>query len=435
MAPVMAAGQPEPVDHAPHPTVEAQLELPLAGVRVVELGRFAAGPACATLLADWGADVVKVEPPGGDPARGPGSLVAPEDGEVLSNPRYDVHNRSRRGLTLDLATPAGRAALDRVLDQSDVFVTNLSPAALDRLGLTPDDVAREHPRLVVAQVSGYDRDTPSGHRRSYDHGAFWSSAGVAMQFAAPDGVPPQPTGGFGDRATGSILAGAVVAALYRRERTGRGGLVTSSLVNTGLWLMASDVSDILASGEDQRHADRCEVGIPTLNCFRSSDGRWLWLQLMVPEPKWPDLLSALDAEWLDDDPRFRGGDAGRLRAAARPRIELLDEVFRGRRLEEWGKRLDEHGIAWAPVRTLVEAVQDPEVRASSAFLPIEGGQLSVNSPCRFVGAPPRPASRAPSIGEHTDELLVGYGFSADEIAALQVAAPATGEPAAVGRGQ
>jgi crotonobetainyl-CoA:carnitine CoA-transferase CaiB-like acyl-CoA transferase len=398
---------------------EARSDLPLAGIRVVELGRFAAAPACATLLADWGADVVKIEPLGGDPARGPGSVAGGPD--APPNPRFEVHNRTRRGLALDLSHLEGRSALDRILEQADVFVTNVSPVGLEHLQLDLQRLRERHPRLILAQISGYNLNTPAGRQRSYDHGAFWAYSGAASLFASADGEPPQPTGGFGDRAAGSILAGAIATALFRRERTGHGGLVTTSLVDTGLWLMASDVSDILVSGSTKRSADRRTAGIPTLNCFRTADGRWLWLQLMVPEAHWTALLRALDAEWLDDDPRFRGGDSANLRAASAPLIELLDEIFRERLLSEWDKRLTEHGITWAPVRSLDEAVADPVVRSSSAFVEIDyasGTQLSVNSPCRFVGTAHATVTRAPRVGEHGRAVLADYGFSGDEIAAL-----------------
>jgi crotonobetainyl-CoA:carnitine CoA-transferase CaiB-like acyl-CoA transferase len=399
------------------------VDLPLHGVRVIELGRFAAGPACATLLADWGADVVKVEPPSGDPARGPGSVADAAVGHP-ANPRFDVHNRTRRGLALDLSLAAGRAAFHRILDQADVFITNLSPAALEHLAIVPADLHEQHPRLIVAQISGYDLATPAARNRSYDHGAYWAYSGAASLFASPDGEPPQPAGGFGDRAAGSILAGAIGAALYRRERTGRGSYVTTSLVNTGLWLMASDVSDILATGHSGRKADRRSAGIPTLNCFRTADGHWLWLQLMVPENQWNALLRALDAEWLDDDPRFSGGDSAKLQAARIPLIEVLDEIFRGRPLPEWEKRLTEQGITWAPVRSLEEAVTDPAIRASSAFVEISSGDsthLSINTPCAFAGLASRRATRAPWVGEHTSDVLAAFGYTPPQIEALRAA--------------
>jgi len=372
---------------------------PLSGVRVIEVGRFAAAPACATVLADWGADVIKIEPPGGDPARGRGVI---EQGDApRMNPRFEVHNRSRRSVVLDLRLPGGRAAADQLIAAADVLLTNLSPPALRALSLDPPALRARHPRLVVAQVTGYDPGSPLADERSYDHGAYWSYSGAASLFTGRDGQPPQPAGGFGDRAAGSILAGAVAAALLRRERTGIGGHVTTSLASTGMWLMASDVSDVLATGRAHRASDRRQAAVPTVNCFRTSDARWLWIQVMDSHRDWPRLLSALDAPWLDEDPRFRGGDFARLRANREALIELLDELFRARSLSDWADRLTGHQVIWAPVRTLEEAVADSVTQASSAIVAFDDEfgmrHVTVNSPVLFDGATPgeRPARPRP----------------------------------------
>jgi crotonobetainyl-CoA:carnitine CoA-transferase CaiB-like acyl-CoA transferase len=396
---------------------------PLSGVRVIEIGRFAAGPACATVLADWGADVIKIEPPGGDPARGRG--VVERGGAPRVNPRFEVHNRSRRSVVLDLRIPGGRAVADRLLAAADVLVTNLSPPALLALSLGASELRARHPRLIVAQISGYDPATPLADERSYDHGAYWSYSGAASLFTGRDGQPPQPAGGFGDRAAGSILAGAVAAALFARERTGVGSDVTTSLASTGMWLMASDVSDVLATGRAHRASDRRQAPVPTVNCFRTSDARWLWLQVMEPEQDWPRLAAALDAPWLDEDPRFRGGDLARLRANREALIELLDELFRTRSLSEWGDRLAEHRVIWAPVRTLEEAVTDSAAQSSAAVIRFDDEfgtrHVSVNSPVLFDGATPRPATRAPEAGEDTIDVLASAGFTDSDIGALRQA--------------
>jgi len=275
---------------------------------------------------------------------------------------------------------------------------------------------------VLAQVRGYDDSTPLREDRSYDHGAFWSYSGVASLFPSPSGEPPQPAGGFGDRAAGMGLAGGVAAALYARLQSGHGSHVSTSLVNTAIWLMASDVSDVVSTGKARRSPHRRDAPIPTLNCFRTADARWLWLQVMQPERQWTSLLRALDANWLDDDPRFCDGRAESLRAHRSPLIELLDEIFNGRPLVEWVGRLTAEGIACAPVRSIDEVASDESVRASSAFIEYADergvGHVSVNSPCTFDGAYARNASRAPRVGEHTAEILADLGLATGEISAL-----------------
>jgi crotonobetainyl-CoA:carnitine CoA-transferase CaiB-like acyl-CoA transferase len=393
---------------------------PLSGVRVVEAGRFASAPSCATILADWGADVIKLEPPGGDPARGPGS-VGPANSAQRVNPRFDVHNRTRRSVALDLSVPAGRAVARRLVTTADVFLTNLRQTALTRLELDSTTLRAATPTLIYAQVTGYG-DADEENRRSYDHGAFWSYSGMAALFRDGTGTPPQPAGGMGDRASGSALAGAVCAALFGRQCTGRGEHVSVSLLGTAMWLMASDAADALRHPAPARGNDRLSAPIPTVNCFRCADGRWLWLQSMLPERDWDALLTALDARWLDDDPRFSGGD-GRLLAQAREALtEALDEIFRQRGAAEWCRRLSAAGLTVAEVRELSEAVRDPLVLGSGAIREVKhdgGAYATISSPCSFGDAPlaePRPA---PAAGADTEQILAELGITGSELTELR----------------
>jgi crotonobetainyl-CoA:carnitine CoA-transferase CaiB-like acyl-CoA transferase len=393
---------------------------PLSGVRVVEAGRFASAPSCATILADWGADVIKLEPPGGDPARGPGS-VGPANSAQRVNPRFDVHNRTRRSVALDLSVPAGRAVARRLVTTADVFLTNLRQTALTRLELDSTTLRAATPTLIYAQVTGYG-DADEENRRSYDHGAFWSYSGMAALFRDGTGTPPQPAGGMGDRASGSALAGAVCAALFARQCTGRGEHVSVSLLGTAMWLMASDAADALRHPAPARGNDRLSAPIPTVNCFRCADGRWLWLQSMLPERDWDALLTALDARWLDDDPRFSGGD-GRLLAQAREALtEALDEIFRQRGAAEWCRRLSAAGLTVAEVKELSEAVRDPLVLGSGAIREVKhdgGAYATISSPCSFGDAPlaePRPA---PAAGADTEQILAELGITGSELTELR----------------
>lgn len=388
---------------------------PLQGVRVVEIGRFAAGPSCATVLADWGADVVKLEPPGGDPARGAGMLAA-------TNPRFSLHNRSRRSVVVDLRLPAGQAVLHRMASRADVVVTNLRPGALRRLAADAATLLAGNPRLVVAEVSGWGPGTPLADEASYDHGAFWAYGGLADAFADAEGVPAQPTGGMGDRTAGGLLAGAVAAALLRRERTGRGGRVTTSLLATAVWMLGSELSDALASPGTRRPRDRRRTGYPTLNAFQAADGRWFWLQMMFPEAHWRTLVEVIEAPWLDRDPRFSGGDRSKLAAASPSLVDALDEIFRLRPLADWEVRFRAAGIPYSPVRQAHELTTDPVALASDAFVEVAGGPdgptRAVATPCRFHDAEAPAPGVAPEPGQHSADVLAEYGLAADEIAAL-----------------
>lgn len=386
---------------------------PLDGVRVVEVGHYAAGPACGAVLADWGAEVVKVEPPSGDAARGPGSTQA-----ISRNPRYELHNRNKLGLAIDLKTPAGRAVMERLLERADVFVTNLRPGALDRLGLAWGTVTDRHQRLVYGLVTGYGLGTLDEDRASYDHGAFWSAAGAADLFAS-GGVPAQPTGGMGDRVAGTALAGGIASALYEREHTGRGRLVTVSLFGTGLWMLGSEASDALAEGRVYRRRERAFQRIPTLNCFRAGDGAWFWLLLMEPARHWRKLVratgSSLLAAW---EPIAK--DARVLADRAPELIALLDEIFAARTLSEWAEIFGREDVWFSPVRTVEQAVRDASARVAGAIIPVVGcpGEEVVDTPVRFGSRPRAGSARAPDVGAHSRRVLESLGFAAEDVESL-----------------
>lgn len=393
---------------------------PLAGVRVVEAGRMAAGPACATILSDLGAAVVKVEPVDGDPARGPGRLVA--EGPKALNPRFELHNRGRRSIAVNVQAEKGRDIVLQLIDRADVFVTNMRPSALNRLALDWETLRGRNRQLVYAQISGYGLSPHTNDRPSYDHGAFWSYAGTAMSFAGAEGEPPQPSGGFGDRASSLALATGIMAALIERSRTGEGTQVSSSLLSTAMWLMGSDVSDVLGAGHVVRSSTRQNALYPTLNSYRCADGRWLWLEMMIPERQWDRLLAALDAPWLDEDERFKGGKQSTLGPHARELISILDGIFATRDLAHWRSVLDRHGVWHAPVHTLEEAVADEIVQNSGAFVdcPGAGGaRRAVASPVAFRGRPFPGISATPGVGEHTDSILEELGHSGEAIQTLR----------------
>jgi crotonobetainyl-CoA:carnitine CoA-transferase CaiB-like acyl-CoA transferase len=385
--------------------IDERVSGPLEGIRVVEVGLFAAGPACGAVLGDWGAEVVKVEPPTGDPARRPG-----RDGVTQRNPRHELHNRGKKGLALDLKSRDGREVMDRLLGRSDVLVSNLRPRALSRIELDWPRLAARHPALICGLVSGYGIGTGDENRASYDHGAFWSATGAASLFGA-GGIPAQPTGGMGDRVAGSLLAGGIAAALLERTRTGRGQLVTASLLGTGLWMIGSEASDALAFGAVRRKPDRLEQAIPTLNCFRAGDGRWFWLLLMEPARHWGKLVLATGSELLASE-RFRGGDPDTLREMSAEVTGELDRVFAARSLAQWTLIFDRNDIWHAPVREVSDAVRDPSAVAAGAVVGVVGrpGEQILNSPVMFTAHPRRALRPAPAVGEHGREVLASLGY-------------------------
>jgi|SRR5579872_4530307 len=394
---------------------------PLSGVHVVELGSMAAAAACGAQLASWGAAVVKVEPPSGERGRDSGAAAKALPGGRRVNPRFELHNRGKRSLALDLAKPRAQEVLDALLERSDVFVTNALPRVLERFGLAWDDVHPRHPHLVYGHITGYGRGTPDENRASYDHGAFWAQSGLAAAFSSPTGDPPPPSGGLGDRAAGLALAGAVCAARLGREREAasgrgsehRGALVATSLLRTGLWLQGSVVSDALATGRAPK-PDRYESGMPTLNWFRCADGRLLMLEVMDPEHEWGRLAAALDDEAITPE-GFGRGSRRELQAASAEVVRQMERIFARRPLEEWVRRLDSAGIRFEPVVDHAEVVSAGRARAAGAFLPSRHPDVpeALADPCT-LGTDPPVAPRAPSVGEHTAAVLSELGLSGEE---------------------
>ena len=390
---------------------------PLDGVKVVELGMWVAGPACAGILADWGADVIKLEPPGiGDPARTYQALF----GEVMpDNPIFETDNRSKRSVAVDLRVPEGQALALELLADADVFVTNLRRAALERWGLGPDEVLARNPRIVYQLITGYGMEGPDAGRPAYDIGGFWARSGVAGLLRAPDGPLPFQRGGMGDHPTGSSAAGAVCAALFSRERTGEGQLISTSLVRQGVYTIGFDLAVTLGWGAHIGIGSREQMGNPAMNNYVAGDGKAFWLIGQEGERHWPPLARVVGhADWLTDE---RFSTAMGRRQNAPELIGLLDEIFATKTLEEWAEVFDtEPDMFWAPVNEIDDVIVDPQVHAAGAFVSVPGdeGGMRVASPSDFYGTPWEARSVAPKLGQHTREVLASLGRTDAEIDGL-----------------
>jgi crotonobetainyl-CoA:carnitine CoA-transferase CaiB-like acyl-CoA transferase len=387
---------------------------PLEGIRVVELGMWVAAPAAATMMADWGADVVKVEAPAGDPNR---YTLRHVGQELDSEPPFETDNRGKRSVVLDLRTDDGREALERLLARADVFVTNLRPGALERLGLAPDEVRARHPRLVIGTLTGYGWQGPERDRAGYDVSAFWARPGIAAMLNPAGEPPPGIRPGLGDRAAAANLVAGVLAALLRRERTGEGGVVDVSLLRSGTYANGNDLALQNFFGKRGRTRPRTEHESPLYNCYQAADGRWFWLVGLEGNRHWPGLLKALGREDLGTDERFATGRARR--GHVRELIAAFDAEFARRPLLEWAERFDAEGVWWAPVQTLAEVVADPQAEAVGAFVeqPGMGGApplRTVATPVSFWGVDDKPRSGAPALGEHTAEVLTELGWDLDD---------------------
>jgi len=389
----------------------------LDGVRVVELGVWVAGPGTAGLLADWGADVIKIEPFAGDPARGFGPMLG---GSVEDNPVFELDNRGKRSIVLDLSRPEGLDVARRLIARADVFATNIRASALERLGLGPESLTGEFERLIYAIVSGYGLDGADADRAAYDVAAYWARAGIADSLRTPGGPLPFQRAGMGDHTVAMTGAAMISAALFERERTGRGQVVSTSLLRQGVYTIGFDVNIALMWGRTIDAGVRETMRNPSVNNYEAKDGTQFWIVGIEGDRHWPALARAVGRpEWLDD-PRFA---TARGRAVnARELISELDGLFATRTRAEWAERFDlEPDLFWAPVNSIDDVVSDPQFVASGAVVdvPDERGTLPMlASPADFGGAFPQPRWRAPRLGEHTEVVLEELGLDDRDIARL-----------------
>ena len=375
---------------------------PVEGIKVVELGVWVAGPATGGILADWGADVVKIEPPTGDPGRLFGRMLGCDLG---MNPPFEMDNRSKRSVVLDLTTDDGRETALELLDGADVFVTNVRPGALRRLGLDYDQVSARNGRLVYGLITGYGESGPDADRAAYDVAAFWSRGGIAHLLTRPGDTPPFQRGGMGDHSAGMTLAAAVCAALVARERTGEGQLVTTSLYRQGAYTVSFDLNTYLLTGQPIAIGQRATMGNPCMNNYAAGDGRRFWIVGLEVDRHWPALCRVVSQpDWLTQypDARARAVNAVGLIAA-------LDEIFATRPLDEWAELFDaEPDFFWSPINTLEDIVSDEQFHAAGGIVDVpdrNGDVPMVATPADFHGTPWSPRSTAPELGEHTEEVL------------------------------
>jgi crotonobetainyl-CoA:carnitine CoA-transferase CaiB-like acyl-CoA transferase len=378
----------------------------LAGLRVVEMGVWVAAPSAAALLADWGADVIKVEPPAGDPMRRAfGSLGIGDD---FPNPAFAQDNRGKRSVVLDLRDDEARAAFEDLLATADVFLTNLRPDALDGLGLEPDATVGRHPRLVYCSVSGYGLRGEDRNRPAYDIGAFWARSGLSVQLANSEGVPLNARGGIGDHISGLAALAGLLAAVLEQRHTGRGRVVEVSLLRTGSYVLGWDLSLQANLGKvapaEARHTNQT----PLMNSYKTKDGRWLFFTGLEADRHIGNICRALGREDLLADPRF--ADARAIRKNRVEVIATLDEIVATETLEVWAERFDREGVWWAPAQGPEAVLEDAQLLVNDGVVDLGDGvegpkQRSINGPVSFSDVRVRPSNPAPQLGEHTDAVL------------------------------
>ena len=387
-----------------------------SGLKVVDLASFIAGPSAAVILSDFGADVIKVEPPTGDTWR-IGHKIPPQPQASDAYP-WHLANRNKRGISLDLKSPGAALVLRRLAEWADVFIVNTPHPARKRLNLEYDDVSKWNPRLIYADLTGFGEKGPDADLPGFDITAYWARSGLLSMTRDAGSPPTWPVAGSGDNATAVGLYSAIVTALYRREHTGKGSYVTTSLLAQGVWSASVSIQAALCGANFYGLHDRMHPANAALNVYRASDDTWF--VLIVTPDKLASVVKAIGRADLLTDPRFT--DPTKLMQNMPQLAAILDEVFRAQSMAHWYQVFNGVHVTFGAVRGPGEVIEDPQLRANDIVVPLDGagGKLgtTISSPIQVHGITKVAARRAPALGEHNEEVLNQLGFSAEEIEAL-----------------
>jgi crotonobetainyl-CoA:carnitine CoA-transferase CaiB-like acyl-CoA transferase len=390
---------------------------PLSGLRVIDCATYIAAPAAATILSDYGADVIKIErPPHGDPYRYL-SLVP-------GTPKSDLHymwlleGRNKRSVALNLGDEAGRQVMLKLVATADIFITNYQPQLVRKFGLTYEELSRLNDRLIYAWLTGYGECGSEVEKPGYDMTAYWARSGLMDYIHLAGGEPAFSPPGFGDHPTSVALFSAIMLGLYQREKTGRGMKVGTSLMANGAWSHSCLIQAALVGAEfPQRHSRREAVN-PLVNHYRTSDGKRVLFCLLDPVKDWANLCRSLERPDLENDPNFCTPAARRHNSEF---VAILDDAIGRRTLAEWTRIFAENDVIWGPVPSAQDAPHDPQMRAHGVFAefdhPTRGRLTTVTNPIRLDGIPQEPPRCAPEVGQHTAEVMRELGCSEAEIAA------------------
>ena len=385
------------------------------GLKVIDCASWIAGPAAATILSDFGADVIKIEPPGvGDPwrSRGPNP-------NATTDYYWQLTSRNKRSLAIDLKHADGIGALHRLIETADVFVTNFPLPVRDRLQLSAAHLMALNPRLIYASFTAYGEAGDEAAKTGFDSTAYWARTGLMDAVRAESTTAPaRSMPGMGDHPSATGLYAAIVTALYRREKTGLGGVVRSSLLQNGLWANGCGVQTRLFGDHVPHRPTREEAPNALANHYQSRDGRWFIMALFNEQRQLSGFLSAIGREDLTGDPRFASPAARK--ANARALVDVLDAEFAKRDLADWRTILDGVGVTFGIVATIDETLHDQQMRDSGALVPFaDGAHLTVSSPFHIDGVDKIPPQRAPALGQHSDAVLREAGYSPDAIGRLR----------------
>ena len=393
---------------------------PLDGIKVVEIASFVAVPAAGALLADMGAEVIKVEVPWGEIYRHSTPRLAGYKHDFPAGAAFQMDNRGKRSLALDLVLPQAREALAQVIATADVVISNVLPARLEKYGLDPETLRANHPELIVARLSGFGPDGDRANDPAFDYTAFWALSGLMDHLHDLDSPPGWMRPGIGDHSAAMAMTTGILAALRSRDAGGEGQVIDVSLQHIGYYINGNDTSNALVTGETPPRHDRKAPRNPLWNHYECEDGRWLFLVMIDSDKYWPTFAKAVGRPDLADDPRFANA-VERYRNAKALVLEL-DALFATRALKKWFEPLNSERLIWAPVRTLAEAVQDENADTTGVFATVElpdyGSFKTVAPPFKMSGHSMPGDALAPALAADTAAVLAEAGVDDETIALL-----------------
>ncbi len=394
----------------------------LEGIKIVEMGHVVAVPAASATLADWGADVLKIEPLTGELARG--IRAAPPAGAPAATlPQFgwyfQVLNRNKKGIAVDLKAKAGRDFVHELVRRADVFMSNYELSAVSKLGMDYETLCEINPRLVYAILTGYGTVGPDKDERGFDYAAAWARSGAMYMIGEPGSDPAPQRGGMMDRVTGAHITGGVCAALLHRDKTGKGQKLEFSLYHTGVWTLAEDIQPALLGRRLPKHA-RASARNPLWNSYRTKDNKWFWLAMLQPDLSWHDFCQAIDRPELEHDAKFSTREK---RAKYRRKlIGIIEELMASKTRRRWETIFRKHNIIYGRVASPTEVVKDEQALANNFFPDLHHPDLdmrTVATPVKFCQNPASVRAPAPEIGQHTEEVLLEIGYSWEDIARLK----------------
>ena len=393
----------------------------LTGIRVLELANYVAAPSCGAMMADMGADVIKVEPPGGEPYRRFMQRAQEFDYPFKSNMAFQLDNRGKRSIEVDLTHPGGPGFVLDAVRRIDVFLTNLLPKRRERFGLTPEAILKANPRIIDVSLTGYGTQGPDADKPGFDHSAFWARSGIMALMGEPPSTPALQRGAMGDHTAAMNLLAAILAALRLRDLTGEGQRVEVSLLATGMWVLGADIVSVLADPQQPPRHNRHEPANPMWNSYLTRDDLWILLVMPQSDPYWPSFCQAVDKPDWEADPNYATHEL-RMPHTAQLTAEL-EKIFARHTLAEWAEILDRHGLIWSPVTRITDVIQDPQAEANNRYPELDHPEIgrfrTVAIPFLLDDESPGTDRAAPDHGQHADEVLRDLQFGRDEIAELQ----------------